>query len=65
MTTLRGGGKVWKFEGRAIVDGELAAEAMACGPAPGRAETSGGDIHPSAVIDPAARIGAGCEIGPF
>ena len=25
--TLRGGGKVWKFEGRAIVDGELAAEA--------------------------------------
>ena len=27
MTTLRGGGKVWKFEGRAIVDGELAAEA--------------------------------------
>ena len=27
VTTLRGGGKVWKFEGRAIVDGELAAEA--------------------------------------
>ena len=27
MKTLRGGGKVWKFEGRAIVDGELAAEA--------------------------------------
>ena len=27
MTTLRGGGKVWKFEGRAIVDGEVAAEA--------------------------------------
>jgi UDP-3-O-[3-hydroxymyristoyl] glucosamine N-acyltransferase len=22
-------------------------------------------IHPSAVIDPAARLGAGCEIGPF
>lgn len=27
VTTLRGGGKVWKFEGRAIVDGELATEA--------------------------------------
>ncbi len=27
MKTLRGGGKVRKFEGRAIVDGELAAEA--------------------------------------
>lgn len=27
MKTLRGGGKVWKFEGRAMVDGELAAEA--------------------------------------
>ena len=27
IKTLRGGGKVWKFEGRAIVDGELAAEA--------------------------------------
>ena len=27
MTTLRGGGKVWKFEGRAMVDGEVAAEA--------------------------------------
>lgn len=27
MTTLRGGGKIWKFEGRAIVDGKLAAEA--------------------------------------
>ena len=27
VKTLRGGGKVWKFEGRAIVDGELAAEA--------------------------------------
>ena len=24
---LRGGGKVWKFEGRAMVDGELACEA--------------------------------------
>ena len=27
MTTLRGGGKIWKFEGRAIVNGQLAAEA--------------------------------------
>lgn len=29
LTTLRGkpGGKVWKFEGRATVDGEMAAEA--------------------------------------
>ena len=27
VKTVRGGGKVWKFEGRAIVDGELAAEA--------------------------------------
>ena len=27
VTALRGGGKVWKFEGRAMVDGELAAEA--------------------------------------
>ena len=25
--TLRGGGKVWKFEGRAMVEGELACEA--------------------------------------
>lgn len=28
VTALRGGGRVWKFEGRAIVDGELAAEAV-------------------------------------
>ncbi len=27
VKTLRGGGKVWKFEGRAMVDGELACEA--------------------------------------
>ncbi len=27
VSALRGGGKVWKFEGRGIVDGELAAEA--------------------------------------
>ncbi len=27
VTALRGGGKVWKFEGRAMVEGELAAEA--------------------------------------
>ncbi|WP_011909105.1 3-hydroxyacyl-ACP dehydratase FabZ [Cereibacter azotoformans] len=27
VTVKRGGGKVWKFEGRASVDGELAAEA--------------------------------------
>ncbi len=27
VTTLRGGGRVWKFEGRGIVAGELAAEA--------------------------------------
>lgn len=27
VTTKRGGGKVWKFEGRAEVDGELACEA--------------------------------------
>jgi 3-hydroxyacyl-[acyl-carrier-protein] dehydratase len=27
VTAIRGGGKVWKFEGRGIVDGELAAEA--------------------------------------
>lgn len=27
MTTLRGGGKIWKFEGRAMVNGQLAAEA--------------------------------------
>lgn len=27
MKTLRGGGKVWKFEGRAMVNGKLAAEA--------------------------------------
>jgi 3-hydroxyacyl-[acyl-carrier-protein] dehydratase len=27
VRALRGGGKVWKFEGRAIVAGELAAEA--------------------------------------
>ncbi len=27
VKTLRGGGKVWKFEGRAMVNGELAAEA--------------------------------------
>ncbi|MCL4105486.1 UNVERIFIED_CONTAM: hypothetical protein GTU68_055617 [Idotea baltica] len=27
LETLRGGGKVWKFKGRAEVDGELAAEA--------------------------------------
>ncbi len=28
MTALRGGGKVWKFHGRALVEGELAAEAV-------------------------------------
>jgi 3-hydroxyacyl-[acyl-carrier-protein] dehydratase len=28
VTALRGGGKVWKFEGRAMVDGQLAAEAI-------------------------------------
>lgn len=27
LTTLRGGGKVWKFQGRATVDGEVACEA--------------------------------------
>ena len=27
MTTLRGGGKIWKFEGKAMVDGKLVAEA--------------------------------------
>ena len=27
IKTLRGGGKVWKFEGRAMVEGELACEA--------------------------------------
>jgi 3-hydroxymyristoyl/3-hydroxydecanoyl-(acyl carrier protein) dehydratase len=27
VTALRGGGRVWKFEGRAMVDGELACEA--------------------------------------
>jgi 3-hydroxyacyl-[acyl-carrier-protein] dehydratase len=27
VTALRGGGKVWRFEGRAMVDGELATEA--------------------------------------
>jgi 3-hydroxyacyl-[acyl-carrier-protein] dehydratase len=27
ITTRRGGGKVWKFEGRATVEGELACEA--------------------------------------
>lgn len=27
VRTLRGGGRVWKFEGRAMVDGELACEA--------------------------------------
>jgi 3-hydroxyacyl-[acyl-carrier-protein] dehydratase len=28
VKALRGGGKVWKFEGRAMVDGQLAAEAI-------------------------------------
>ncbi len=28
VTALRGGGRVWKFEGRALVRGELAAEAV-------------------------------------
>jgi 3-hydroxyacyl-[acyl-carrier-protein] dehydratase len=28
VTALRGGGRVWKFEGRAMVDGQLAAEAI-------------------------------------
>jgi len=28
MTALRGGGKVWKFEGRAMVGSEVAAEAV-------------------------------------
>jgi 3-hydroxyacyl-[acyl-carrier-protein] dehydratase len=28
VTALRGGGKVWKFEGKAMVDGQLAAEAV-------------------------------------
>jgi 3-hydroxyacyl-[acyl-carrier-protein] dehydratase len=28
VTALRGGGKVWKFEGRAMVEGQLAAEAI-------------------------------------
>jgi 3-hydroxyacyl-[acyl-carrier-protein] dehydratase len=28
VTTRRGGGKIWKFDGRALVDGELAAEAQ-------------------------------------
>jgi 3-hydroxyacyl-[acyl-carrier-protein] dehydratase len=27
VKALRGGGKVWKFEGRATVDGDLATEA--------------------------------------
>ena len=28
VKALRGGGRVWKFEGRALVDGELACEAI-------------------------------------
>ena len=28
VVALRGGGRVWKFEGRAIVDGDLACEAQ-------------------------------------
>lgn len=28
VVALRGGGRVWKFEGRAMVDGELACEAQ-------------------------------------
>jgi len=28
VRTLRGGGKVWKFEGRGMVGGELACEAV-------------------------------------
>lgn len=28
VRALRGGGRVWKFEGRAMVDGELACEAQ-------------------------------------
>ena len=28
VKALRGGGRVWKFEGRAMVEGELAAEAV-------------------------------------
>jgi 3-hydroxyacyl-[acyl-carrier-protein] dehydratase len=28
VKALRGGGRVWKFEGRAMVDGELACEAV-------------------------------------
>ena len=27
VTVVRGGGKVWKFESKAMVDGELATEA--------------------------------------
>lgn len=27
VTSLRGGGKIWKFEGKAIVDGQLCAQA--------------------------------------
>ena len=27
VVAVRGGGKVWKFEGRAMVNGELACEA--------------------------------------
>ena len=27
VTVKRGGGKIWKFEGRALVDGQLACEA--------------------------------------
>ena len=68
VTALRGGGRVWKFEGRAMVDGELACEADLHGDVR-RAESLSmasvrARIHPSAVVEPGAMIGAGLPDRP-
>ena len=72
VTALRGGGRVWKFEGRAMVErraglrGQPSWPCSTCRrPEPDDHSPDSAQIHPSAVVEPGAVIGAGCEIGPF
>jgi acyl-[acyl carrier protein]--UDP-N-acetylglucosamine O-acyltransferase len=72
VTVKRGSSKIWKFEGVAKVDGRSRAEAefMAmidlndAGTERWRS-IQRAQVHPSAMVEDGAEIGAGCRIGPF
>ena len=66
-------GHVWRFRGEAYVDDILCAEAVYTAmlipnggkSASGAAEIMTKKIHPTAIVDAAAQIGADVEIGPY